>query len=122
MADRREVAVLLASHHPAFSYALQGPDGITAVVPRCFADQTILRSRYDLVTSLSLFPLSSSSSSSFCPARKAIEHDDEDEHDKEAAGRDVIFLLVHGLMPMMSRAAMVEQGMERVVESEAAGA
>jgi hypothetical protein len=57
MADRREVAGLLASHHPAFSYALQGPDGITAVVPRCFADQTILRSRYDLIW-LHLFPFS----------------------------------------------------------------
>jgi hypothetical protein len=54
--------------------------------------------------------------------RKAIEHDDEDEHDKEAAGSDVIFLLVHALMPMMSRAAWMSMGWKGVVESEAAGA
>jgi len=45
--------------------------------------------------------------------RKAIDHDDE--HDKEAAGRDVIFLLVRALTPVMSRATMVEHGMEGVV-------
>jgi hypothetical protein len=48
--------------------------------------------------------------------RKAIEDDDENEHDKEAAGRDVIFLLVRALTPVMSRAAMVEHGMEGVVD------